>query len=147
MNFDWGKKIAALYIGFVVLVVGMVIFAMTKNTDLVSDNYYEKEIKYQEQIDKEKRTKELPEQVKIEYLGSYVSVKFPQTYNSKDIKGSILFYRPSEASRDFRLNIEPDENGEQKIMTNKFSKGIWKVQISWKMNGTDYYNESIVRID
>jgi hypothetical protein len=147
MNFDWGKKIAALYIGFVVLVVGMVIFAMTKNTDLVSDNYYEKEIKYQEQIDKEKRTKELPEQVKIEYLGSYVSVKFPQTYNSKDIKGSILFYRPSEASRDFRLNIEPDENGEQKILTNKFSKGIWKVQISWKMNGTEYYNESSIRIE
>ncbi len=147
MNFDWGKKIAALYIGFVVLVVGMVIFAMTKNTDLVSDNYYEKEIKYQEQIDKEKRTKELPEQVKIEYLGSYVSVKFPQTYNSKDIKGNILFYRPSEASRDFRLNIEPDENGEQKIVTNKFSKGIWKVQINWKMNGTEYYNESSIRIE
>jgi hypothetical protein len=147
MNFDWGKKIAALYIGFVVLVVGMVIFAMTKNTDLVSDNYYEKEIKYQEQIDKEKRTKELPEQVKIEYLGSYVSVKFPQTYNSKDIKGSILFYRPSEASRDFRLNIEPDEKGEQKIVTNKFSKGIWKVQINWKMNRTEYYNESSIRIE
>ena len=125
----------------------MVIFAMTKNTDLVSDNYYEKEIKYQEQIDKEKRTRELSEQVKIEYAGSYISVKFPQTYNIKDIKGSILFYRPSEASRDFRLNIEPDEKGEQKIVTNKFSKGIWKVQISWKMNGSDYYNESSVRIE
>lgn len=129
------------------LVVAMVIFAMTKNTDLVSDNYYEKEIKYQDQIDKEKRTKELGEQIKIDYQGTYISIKFPNTYNIRDIKGTTLFYRPSEARKDIRLNLELDSLGEQKIITYKFSKGLWKIQVNWKMNGKDYYNESSVRIE
>ena len=147
MNFHWGKKVAVLYIGFVLIVIVMVIFAMTKSTELVSSNYYEKEIKYQDQIDKIKRTSELGEQVIIENAGSYILIKFPKTYNLKDIKGSILFYRPSDEGKDFKLNLEPDTNGEQKIVTNKFVKGVWKVQINWKMNAIEYYNESVVRID
>jgi nitrogen fixation protein FixH len=147
MNFHWGKKVAALYIGFVLIVIGMVIFAMTKSTELVSRNYYEKEIKYQDQIDKVKRTSGLGEQVKIENTGIFLLIKFPATYNLKDIKGNILFYRPSDEGRDFKLKLEIDESGLQKVITNKFAKGMWKVQINWEMNGNEYYNESVVRID
>jgi nitrogen fixation protein FixH len=120
---------------------------MTKSTELVSSNYYEKEIKYQDQIDKIKRTSELSEQVTIENTGSFILIRFPKTYNLKDINGSILFYRPSDEGKDFKIILEPDTNGEQKIVTNKFVKGIWKVQINWKMNAIEYYNESVIRID
>jgi nitrogen fixation protein FixH len=147
MNFHWGKKVAALYIGFVLIVIGMVIFAMTKSTELVSSNYYEKEIKYQDQIDKVKKTAELSEQVKIENTGVFLLIKYPPTYNLKDIKGNILFYRPSDEVKDFKLDLALDEGGMQKVVTNKFAKGIWKVQINWRMNGIEYYNESVVRIE
>ena len=147
MKLNWGKRIAVLYIGFVILVLAMVILAMTKETELVSENYYEKEIKYQEQIDKEKRTNELNGKVKIEYSGSYILIKFPSTYNLKDIKGTINFYRPSDESKDFKLNIEPKENGEQKVITNKILKGIWKVRLNWTMDGKEYYSEESMRIE
>jgi|WetSurMetagenome_2_1015567.scaffolds.fasta_scaffold47059_3 hypothetical protein len=147
MKLNWGKRIAVLYIGFVILVLAMVILAMTRKTELVSENYYEKEIKYQEQIDKEKRTNELNGKVKIEYSGSYILIKFPSTYNLKNIKGTINFYRPSDESKDFKLNIEPDENGEQKVATTKLLKGLWKVKINWFLEEKEYYNESSVLIN
>ena len=142
IKINWGVRIAVLYIGFIILVLAMVVFAMTKKSELVSDNYYAQELKFQEQIDKNNRTDELTEQVKIEYSGSFISIKFPDTYNKKEISGVINFYRPSDDSKDFKLKIELDENGEQKIITAKLLKGFWKLKLNWTMSGKEYYKEA-----
>ena len=40
---NWGKKIAVLYIGFVIMIGFLVYKSTQQNTDLVSDDYYKKE--------------------------------------------------------------------------------------------------------
>ena len=65
MKISWGTGIAATYIIFVLATLGMTYAMMTKNVDLVSTNYYEKEIKYQEQIDKINNTSGLNDKLKF----------------------------------------------------------------------------------
>ena len=65
MKISWGISISIVYILFVVVMVGAVIFSTTQESHLVADDYYEREIAYQNQIEKMERTKLLPEQLKI----------------------------------------------------------------------------------
>src|SRR5689334_8472286 len=140
MKISWGKKILFLYLSFVVLIVGMVSYTMTKNVDLVSSNYYEKEIKYQDQIDKINHSKSLKEGLKISYTDGKINLIFPLVTKNGQVTGEINFYRPADSKKDFKTAINT-ENNKQFIITDKMDKGLWKIQVNWKMDGVEYYNE------
>jgi hypothetical protein len=144
MKFDWGKGIAAVIIFFILGMGLMVYISVTKNIDLVTPNYYEKEIKYQEQIDKIKNTNELKQQLEIEYTRENLLFTFPPA--SGIIKGEISFYRPSDAKKDFRLPIELDKENRQDVRTENLQKGLWKVQVNWSMGGKEYFKEDKIMI-
>jgi hypothetical protein len=143
---DWGKKIAILYIGFVVLTLAFVIFAMNQRVDLVTDNYYEKELKYQEQIDKSKRTKDLKEKMDIQLLDKAVKIKFPAPPDKNIQKDFILFYRPSDPSKDIKIQVAADSLGFQIIPVEKLSKGFWKIKLNWTSKGSEFYDEGMLNI-
>jgi len=142
----WGKKIAVLYIGFVVLTLAFVVFAMNQRVDLVIDNYYEKELKYQEQIDKSKRTKELKEKTEIQLLEKTVKIKFPSRPDKNIQKDFILFYRPSDPSKDVKIQVSADSLGFQFIPMEKFAKGFWKIKLNWTSAGSEFYDEGMLNI-
>jgi hypothetical protein len=142
----WGKKIVILYIGFVIMVLASVFFAMNQRVDLVTDNYYEKELKYQEQIDKSQRTKILNEKTDIQLLEKNVKMKFPVLPDKNNSKDFILFYRPSDISKDFKVAISTDSLGIQLVSTEKLSKGFWKIKLYWTSHGIEYYDEGMVNV-
>jgi len=145
MKMSWGKKILFLYLSFVVLIIGMVSYTMTKNVDLVSPNYYDKEIKYQEQIDKINNTKSLKEGLKIIYSEGQINLVFPTLTKNGQVSGEINFYRPADSKKDFKVSINT-ENYKQVIRIDKMEKGLWKIQVNWKMNGIEYYTEETIII-
>ena len=61
---DWGKGILLAIIGFIVIIMTMVVISVRmEGIELVTENYYEAEINYQDQIDKEKSTLTLEREV------------------------------------------------------------------------------------
>ena len=146
MKLNWGKGISITIILFVVIVFIMVGISMTKNVDLVANNYYEKEIKYQVQIDLLKKTNALNENVKIDFDGANVNISFPKNMDNNLLKGIVYFYRPSDSKKDFIIQINADANGTMKIGSEKFSKGLWKVQINWESAGEKYFTEQTLLI-
>jgi len=143
---NWGIKILIFYLGFVVMVLASVFFAMTQKVDLVTDNYYEKELKHQEQIDKQQRTKSLKEKTEIQLLDKQIIIKFPVLPDKNNQKNSVLLYRPSDPSKDLRIEIKTDTLGIQIISAEKLTKGFWKIKLSWVSNEAEYYDESILNI-
>lgn len=143
---NWGKKIAILYIGFVVLTLAFVFFAMTQKVDLVTDNYYEKELKYQEQIDKIKKTKELKDKTEIQLIEKTVKIKFPALPDKNNPKDFILFYRPSDPSKDVKIQVSADSLGFQLIPIEKLAHGFWKIKLNWTSGGFEFYDESMLNI-
>ncbi len=49
---------------------------------------------YQDEIDKQSRTKSLDELVQINFDGNAISILFPNEYSVKNKSGEIYFYRP-----------------------------------------------------
>lgn len=134
---NWGKGIVLTCAVFICGIAFMVYTTMTKNIDLVTKNYYEEEIKYQQQIDKMNNTSVLDKKPTVETTSQEVIIIYP----FKDVVGEITFYRPSDAKMDLKFPIQPDKNMKQIIGLDKLGSGLWKVKIKWNAGGVEYYNE------
>jgi hypothetical protein len=144
---SWGTGVLIGIIVFVVISITMTVIFMTQDVSLVSDNYYEKSLGYQEEIDKQSRTNSLDEQVKINFNGEVINISFPVEYVNKNIAGEIYFYRPSNSKLDFKLPLELNEEGNQLILVKNFEKGFWRIKLNWVMERNVYYNERAITIE
>ena len=142
---NWGTGIVIGIVVFVVISITMTVIFMTQDVSLVSDNYYEKSLSYQDEIDKQSRTNSLNEQVKINFNGEIITISIPSDYISKDISGEIFFYRPSNPKLDFVLLLQLVE-GNQNIPVERLEKGFWRIKLNWTMDGNGYYNERAITI-
>ena len=147
MKISWGAKIAATYIFFVIAVLVLVVIFMNQDVGLVTKDYYAKEIKYQDQIDKENRTKELPEQLNINLEAGMIKLSFQKFFRPTEIGGTIQFYRPADKTKDFAVNIALDSTHTQSLSATNLEKGLWKIQVDWNAKGNTYFNEKIIMTD
>ena len=143
---SWGTGIVIGIVAFVVISITMTVILMTQDVSLVSDNYYEKSLSYQDEIDKQSRTNSLNEQVKINFNGEIITISIPSDYISKDISGEIFFYRPSNPKLDFALPLQLVE-GSHNIPVERLEKGFWRIKLNWTMDGNGYYNERAITIE
>lgn len=138
IKWNWGWGILLSIAAFMIILIIIVGFMMTKEVDLVTDKYYDKEIKYQKQINKEKRTSKLAEKIEVNFTNSSLTLSFP---GNTTLKGELYFYRPSDLHKDFKIPINFDDNFMQVLDISTLERGLWKLQISWSVKGDDYYSE------
>jgi hypothetical protein len=140
---NWGSKIAVVFSGFVLFIIGMVGICMKQDDiHLVTEKYYEKEIAYQEQIDIENNTLALQEKPYLEYATAknIVTVFYPEAFKNSDIKGNILFFRPADAKKDFTVPVTTD-NVRQEISVADLDKGLWRIKMEWTSADKTYFLE------
>lgn len=147
MKFSWGKGIFITYALFLVIILSVVVYLSSIDVNLVTDDYYEKELKHQEQINKEARTNQLPEKLKITVTQNLINLKFPSLFKPYEISGLVQFYRPSDSQKDFSVNIELSDSLEQTILTSSIQRGYWRIKVDWTVEEKDYFNEKLVMIN
>lgn len=148
MKLNWGVKIALLYVGFVILIITMVGMAMNQKVDLVSKDYYEQELRYQDKINKSKRSLALIEPMTWQVNPGTLVLKFPKQFKNKTVKGTVYFFRPSDEAMDTRINfVVQDTSRSGYLNTVKLKPGLYKMQIDWQANDQEYYNEGIIQLN
>ena len=143
MKLNWGTMIAIFYSTFVLFMAWMVYKSSGENFDLVTEDYYAQEIKYQDKIDSKSRTKNLTGKLQTTIKGKNLVVLFPQ--KEADLKGSINCFRPSDASKDFTTSFAI-EDGRFSIPLDKFIKGKYLIKVEWSNEGLNYYEEQSIII-
>ena len=138
---NWGYKILFVYVAFIAGILLMVFKSSTQKRDLVTADYYAKELKYQERIDAEKRTQALSAAVKYEIINHQMLISFPKEFTGKSISGTILLYCPSDNNKDVEQNFSTAAGTFTMPLPAK-NKGSHQVQISWKADGNSYYFEN-----
>ncbi len=146
MKMNWGTGIAITYVVFVIATVSVVLFTTTIDVNLVTDDYYEKELAFQDEIDKVSRTNKLAEQPVINLTGKNVYLKFPNSINSTLVEGKIKFYRPSDNNLDFSLPIALNEHGEQIVNSIRLIEGMWRVYVDWNIDDEHFLVEKILMV-
>ena len=139
---NWGYKILTAFIVFCLAVMGAVIFFMNQKVDVVTDNYYEKELKYQDQINRVNRTRALKDSLAITNTGKELKITYPNVPDKSTSKDFILLYRPSDDKKDVKIPVSADSLKSQVVSIERLDKGYWKLQINWTSSGSEYYHEA-----
>lgn len=140
MKFNWGHGILVVIILFFIGLGFMVFTAMSekKSIDLIEEKYYEKELTFQKQIDGENNLKWLyPDSLNLADTNGVVFIKLPVKAAKVD-SGYVEFIRPSDKTKDRRLALQVNENGELSLPKSNFIPGLYKFRISWLSNGVNY---------
>lgn len=143
---NWGWKIAVAYSLFVVGMIALVIAANRQTNDLVTEDYYASGTAYQEVIDAKANAAALADAPRFAVSEGHadLSVRFPMAAGSPE--GEWRFYRPSDASLDFRVAVEPDADGLQRVPLQGLQSGFWRVTLAWSANGTAYHQETTLNL-
>ena len=113
---------------------------------MVTENYYQKTLNYEEQITKIRNTNALKIKPKFTYnkVKGEILLFIPEVFDSKTTKGKITFFRPSDSKLDQAINLKLDENNIQLIPVSGIVNGKWNVQLSWTDGKQDYYYKQIM---
>jgi len=140
-RFNWGWGILLVYITFmtVFLYFFWQSFKELETNEMVTDDYYEKELVYGEVLAKKKNADTMRVPVKIKQLPEGLKIVFPDYVN--DIKGKIILYKPDNSKLDKKIDIKLDQNNHQLIDKSHFISGRWNISIEWKQDNVPYFIE------
>jgi len=144
MKLNWGHYIIISFVLFISLMLYMVVRSYQHSNDLVTEDYYAKELRFQEVIDKKTRATALTENISWEstkggILISYLTLTQP-------IEGEILFFRPSDKNKDVIFKIEMNDKNQQFLIHNSFIHGKYLIQFEWHSGKEEYYTEGAAYI-
>lgn len=140
---DWGKGILLSIIGFVVLIMTLVVISVRMDgIELVTENYYEAEINYQDRIDQESSALRLDRKVIIyRTTGKNLELDLPA-----GVTGKLKLFRPSDSKLDQEILVDVTESGSTIVSLGDLKPGYWKIQLSWTEEGKNYYEEKKITI-
>jgi nitrogen fixation protein FixH len=147
MKFNWGWGILIVVVLFIGFILNLVYRCSLQRVDLVSEKYYEREIKFQDQIDREKNTAGLKDSVRIIQAGKEIRLTYPSSVPTGSLSGEITFFKPDDARQDFSVKVQPDSGLVQRVDASLMSHGWWRVQVTWTSLGKPYYSEEKIHID
>ena len=140
MKFNWGTGIVVAilcFIGFILYFVITMSVNKEYSHDLVTEKYYQQELKYQGQIEAEKNSQTLEENVSVNQTADGVIVSFPKNLDYKNIKGKVFLYRPSNKQLDFEIPISISSKY-LLVPEKRLLDGRWNINIFWKYKNKDY---------
>lgn len=137
----WPWGIIAVMAVFIVGLVVMIAFAVRSNSDLVSKDYYEDELRYQTQLDSARRTQQLDQRAVVAYDESRKSIRIavPTDHARQNPVGTVTLYRPSSAALDRNLKLELSADGSQQIDAADLAPGPWKIRVLWTVGTQEFY--------
>ncbi len=147
IKWNWGTGILLSIIVFMAILVSIVYVFMNQDVDLVTKDYYSKELKYQDRINKINNTTALGKDVVILFQNNIVQLAFPDSVFDNKASGTIYFYRPSGSKKDFTVPVAVLDNNTQLVNTASLEKGLWRVKVEWGMGGKDFYTEKSIIIN
>lgn len=139
MKFNWGHGLTIAMVLFISYILYLVFRMIGTDVDLETENYYAKELKFQEQIDKSKNYKQLDEKVSVSLnKEGLIVVTLPQ---SKADSGSLFLYRPSDKNLDAKINFKSLNSKQAQLDVSKQPAGRYVLEIEWYQAGKGYFTK------
>jgi nitrogen fixation protein FixH len=136
----WPIGLVVAFGVFIAGTVGLVVLSARTPSELVSADYYDRELRYQDDIDRRARTQALKGQVRVAYDADrrQLTLALPAVHAARRAEGEIHLYRPSAAGLDRRVTLEVDSRGQQTLDAATLSDGLWRVRVTWRVGGEDF---------
>ena len=139
-NFSWGHGVFIALAAFIIFILSMLFLFPNgqKNSEMVTDNYYEEELKYQDVIDSKKRADELQEKPVYSQDKAGIKITFPQDYNNSNTTVKFVLNRTDDQNLDVHKAVQLDVNRSFVIPAQVLKMGNYTLRLSWTKDKTDY---------
>ena len=142
---NWGTKIFIVFAVFVSGILLMVFKSSIQKTDLVTTDYYAKELKYQDKIDEMSRVAALSAPVQYVIRDNSLTIQFPKDFAGKKLIGEVVLYCPSDENKDIKQHFSIQDELLQ-INIPAVNRGLYELHLSWQDEGVSYYFEKKIFI-
>jgi nitrogen fixation protein FixH len=147
IHLNWGVGITIVYTLFALGTVGVVAFAMTQPVDLVSDDYYERSLTYDQQIAAIENGDALGPAVVVAIEPGTRSLRIGlPVADASRAHGEISLYRPSTLGADRTFGLALDASGTQRVPLAGLAPGLWRARLRWTEGSRTFYREQIVTV-
>ena len=140
MKINWGHSIIIVYVIFVGGILLLAYKSSQQKFDLVKNDYYVAELKYQEVIDATQRAVNLGEALQVERNGPLLHVILPTNLQTNVSKVALEMYCIADEKGDMKKEILV-QKGVFDIELLSSMKGNYTLKLSVDNNGVNYYFE------
>lgn len=147
LKFNWGTGIFIFVSIFMAFILTLVYKCSEQKVDLVSADYYDKEIQYQKQINRINNSSELATQIVISSENGSINVQFPEAFKNSKLIGNITFFKPDNAANDFEVPLKLNESLMQSISSKNLAPGRWNVKVTYNDENKEYYAEQKISLN
>jgi len=135
---NWGWSILLVYITFMLIFLFLFYqsFKELKSNEMVTNDYYKKELAYGDIIKRKQNADTMRIPVKIFQKDRNLIIEFPNYIHK--IEGKIILYKPDNSKLDQEIAIQVDQQHRQIIDKNKLISGRWDVIVDWKSGKVPY---------
>lgn len=143
---NWGTGIAitlGLFIGAMVYTMYLV---TQQRFDLVTTNYYEAELAYQETIDRKENALTLSDESHLRIVDGKIELQFPTQLKGQTANAQILLYCQTDARKDFTLKQENWSIQNIALSTQKMTPGKWIAKVTLDTEDAQYYFDPAIVI-
>ncbi|WP_162303533.1 FixH family protein [Hymenobacter sediminis] len=139
----WPYAVIAAFVLFAGFIGYLVQQAMRTSVELVSPDYYQQELAYQQRMETVARTAALPAPVEIEHDAATrrLTLQLPAAMAGQPVAGTIHLFRPSDQHLDFSLPLQPSATLRQQVSTARMQAGYWRVRLDFTASGQAYFVE------
>ncbi len=142
----WPYGIILFFVLLVCCLAAVVVIAATHRESMVSENYYEQELKFQDRIDSAVRAQKSGANMQLDAAAGKLLVTVPARQLAQNFSGAIELYRPSSSKLDREFPFAPRADGTQALDVSKLAAGLWHVRVKWTAGGLDYFLEQKIKI-
>jgi hypothetical protein len=137
---NWGHKIAIVYLSFMGFMITMVVISTQHNHELVTDDYYAKEVMLQGTIDASKNMAGAPFQLELAQKDGKFELQFVDLEPTAKPEGKVMLYKPDNILLDEEHVLALDVTQRMTIVP-VGGQGRYKMSVRFSIDGRDYYVE------
>lgn len=132
-KFTWAHGLMIALGSFMIFILSLIFFSGNMG-EMVEENYYEKTVHYQDDIDAAQRVKTLEKKPEIIEQANGFLIRF---YDQPE-SGEIWFLRSNNSEEDVKQSLKLNSRNEQLVHAEDLNAGEYEVSIRWKQNGQNY---------
>ena len=135
----WGHGLAIALGCFIIFILFLIfVFPMGKqNAEMISNNYYEEELEYQQVIDAKNNATKLKEQPAYKATSEGMMISFPSEIMPDNGKVNFVLFRTNDSNLDVKKEIALQHNVFL-IPKKVISAGSYTLKLKWKENKIPY---------
>ncbi|NAW52225.1 nitrogen fixation protein FixH [Elizabethkingia argentiflava] len=142
-KFTWGHGMVLALAGFIVFILGMIFFYTRgyQTSEMVSENYYEDELNYQNVINAKKAAENLEQKPSYSQSAEGIKIAFPKQFDNSNSKFKFYLFRTDDSNLDIQKEVVLDQDNAFFIPARAgiLKEGSYTLKVSWKENkGTEY---------